>query len=53
MSDLCYLCYQREKRNVPIYFTEERNKDDNVDDRLLQAYTLLKDSEDLQMEQVR
>lgn len=45
MNDFCYLCFQREKRNVPIYYTEERKKEDQEEDHLLQMYTMLKDSE--------
>lgn len=51
MSDFCYLCYQREKRNIPIFYTEERKQEEQDDDRLLQTYTLLQDSEALRQDQ--
>ena len=52
MNDFCYLCYQREKRNVPIYYDDDRKKEEQEEDRLLQMYTLLKDSKSLIKEQV-
>ena len=52
MNDFCYLCFQREKRNVPIYYTEERKKEDQEEDHLLQMYTMLKDSEANKKEEV-
>ena len=52
MNDFCYLCYQREKRNVPIYFTDERQQEEQEEDHLLQMFTLLKDKEALQHEEV-
>lgn len=52
MNDFCYLCYQRERRNVPIYYTEERKKEEEEDDHLLQMYTLLKDKEAFKREEV-
>ncbi|XP_057306589.1 coiled-coil domain-containing protein 81-like isoform X2 [Hydractinia symbiolongicarpus] len=51
MSDFCYLCYQREKRNIPIFYTEERKQEEQDDDRLLQTFTLLQDSEALRQDQ--
>lgn len=50
-TDFCYLCFQREQRNIPIYFKQERKKEDDDEDRLLQAYTLLQDKEALQQNQ--
>lgn len=49
-TDFCYLCFQREKRNVPVYFTEQRKEKESEEDRLLQMYQHLKDSESLQKE---
>jgi len=51
MNDFCYLCFQREKRNIPIYYTEERKKDEQEEDHLLQMYTMLKDSEAIKQEE--
>eukprot|EP00795_Rhopilema_esculentum_P017226 gene17226-8778_t len=44
-QELCYLCYQRERRNVPIYLHEERRKKELEEDRLLQQYQHIKDYE--------
>ena len=52
MNDFCYLCFQREKRNLPIYYTEERKKNEQEEDNLLQMYTMLKDSEAIKKESV-
>jgi len=49
-TDFCYLCFQREKRNVPVYFTKQRNEKEAEEDRLLQMYQHLKDSESLSQE---
>jgi len=51
LNDFCYLCYQRDNRNVPVYFDVERNREEQDEDRLLQAYTLLQDKVALQAEQ--
>jgi len=51
MTDFCYLCYQREKRNVPVYFDEQRKEEEEEEDRILQMYTLMKDSRALQKEE--
>lgn len=53
MNDFCYLCFQREKRNLPVYYTEERKKDEREEDHLLQMYTMLKDSEAIKQEEVK
>lgn len=53
MNDFCYLCFQREKRNLPIYYTEERKKNEQEEDNLLQMYTMLKDSEAIKKEEVK
>jgi len=52
MNDFCYLCYQRDKRNIPIYYTEERKEEEQEDDHLLQVYTILRDSEAQKQEEV-
>ena len=53
MNDFCYLCFQREKRNIPIYYTEERKKVEQGEDNLLQMYTMLKDSAAIKQEEVK
>eukprot|EP00794_Sanderia_malayensis_P000560 gene560-1217_t len=42
-QELCYLCYQRQRRNIPVYLHEERRKKEQEEDRLLQQYQHLKD----------
>lgn len=37
---------------MPIYYTEERKKEDQEEDHLLQMYTMLKDSEANKKEEV-
>ncbi len=51
-QELCYLCHQRERRNIPVSFTEERNRREKDDDRLLQQYQHMKDTEAILTEQV-
>ena len=51
-QELCYLCHQRSKRNIPVSFTEERKKRELEEDRLLQQYQQLKDVEAIFQEQV-
>lgn len=52
-QELCYLCHQRARRNVPVSFTEERNRREEEEDRLLQQYQYMKDAENVLQEQVR
>lgn len=52
MNDFCYLCYQREKRNVPVFLAVEREEEEQEEDHALQMYTLLKDNELLKKEEV-
>jgi len=42
-QELCYLCHQRQRRNVPISFTEEKMRSELEQDRVLQQYQQLKD----------
>ena len=51
-QELCYLCHQRERRNIPVSFTEERKRREAEEDRLLQQFQYMKDTEDLLKEQV-
>jgi nucleoid DNA-binding protein len=46
-QELCYLCHQRERRNIPVSFTEERKRRENEEDKLLQEYNHMKDTEHL------
>nr|KAG5704946.1 hypothetical protein BaRGS_022788 [Batillaria attramentaria] len=52
-QELCYLCHQRSRRNVPVSFTEERRRREEEEDRLLQQYQTMKDAEDILKEQER
>ena len=44
-QELCYLCHQRSKRNVPIYLHEEKRYKEAEEQQLLQQYQHLKDTE--------
>lgn len=44
-QELCYLCHQRSKRNVPIYLHEEKRQKEAEEQQLLQQYQHLKDTE--------
>jgi hypothetical protein len=37
-EDLCHLCHQRARRNIPVYFDEERKRKEREEDRLLQQH---------------
>ena len=51
-QELCYLCHQRARRNVPVSFTDERRRREEEEDRLLQQYQTMRDAEDILREQV-
>jgi len=51
-QELCYLCHQRARRNIPVSFTEERRRREEEEDRLLQQYQYMKDAENVLSEQV-
>ncbi|XP_064628540.1 coiled-coil domain-containing protein 81-like isoform X2 [Lineus longissimus] len=44
-QELCYLCHQRERKNIPVSFTEERQRREQEEDRLLQQFQHLRDTE--------
>ncbi|XP_078698188.1 coiled-coil domain-containing protein 81-like isoform X1 [Branchiostoma floridae x Branchiostoma belcheri] len=50
-GDMCYLCYQRAARNVPVSFAEERRRKELEQDRLLQQYQHMRDTEAIAKEQ--
>jgi len=50
-QELCYLCHQRQRRNVPISFAEEKSKDEQEQDRILQQYQQMKDQQFYDQEQ--
>ncbi|KAK6485703.1 coiled-coil domain-containing protein 81-like [Huso huso] len=41
--ELCYLCVQRARRNVPVYFHEERKRQQEDEERVLMQYQQLQD----------
>ena len=51
-QELCYLCHQRDRRNIPVSFTAERKKREMEEDKLLTQYQQLKDVEAIFKEQV-
>ncbi|XP_066275646.1 coiled-coil domain-containing protein 81-like isoform X4 [Branchiostoma lanceolatum] len=50
-GDMCYLCYQRASRNIPVSFSEERRRKELEQDRLLQQYQHMRDTEAIAKEQ--
>lgn len=52
-QELCYLCHQRARRNVPVSFADELRRRELEEDRLLQAYQFMRDREKIIDEQVR
>lgn len=44
-QELCYLCHQRNRRNVPVYLHEEIRQKELEEDQLLMQYQSLKDME--------
>lgn len=51
-QELCYLCHQRAVRNVPVSFENERRRKEQEQDRLLQQFQHLKDTESILRDQV-
>ncbi|KAH9525099.1 Coiled-coil domain-containing protein 81 [Bulinus truncatus] len=45
-QELCYLCHQRARMNVPVSFAEEKKKREAEEERLLLQYNALKDAEE-------
>lgn len=45
-QELCYLCHQRARRNIPVSFTEERRRREAEEDKLLQQFQYMKDAEE-------
>lgn len=37
-NSMCYVCHQRELRNIPIYLAEERKKKEKLHERLLTEF---------------
>lgn len=52
-QELCYLCHQRAVNNVPVSFEAERKKKEQEQDRLLQQYQHMKDTESIIREQAQ
>jgi hypothetical protein len=44
-QELCYLCHQRQRRNVPVYLREEQELKEKEESQLLAQYQHLKDME--------
>ncbi|XP_054753311.2 coiled-coil domain-containing protein 81-like [Lytechinus pictus] len=52
-QELCYLCHQRAVRNVPVSFEVERKRKEQEQDRLLQQFQHLKDTESILRDQAQ
>ena len=46
-QEMCYLCHQRQRRNVPVYLHEETRQKEKEETQLLMQYQQLKDMEKL------
>ena len=38
VQELCFVCHQRAKRNIPVYIHEEKRNRENEETRLLEQY---------------
>ena len=52
-QELCYLCHQRQTRNIPVDFTEERKRREREEEMLLSQYQEMKNTEAFLKQQVR
>ncbi|XP_074837475.1 coiled-coil domain-containing protein 81 [Carettochelys insculpta] len=52
-QEMCYLCMQRAQRNIPVYLSEERQRKEQEDDRILAQYQFMKDQEALHNQQMK
>lgn len=50
-QELCYLCHQRSRRNIPVSFNEERKRREDEEDTLLKQFQQMKDAEETLDEQ--
>ena len=51
-QELCYLCHQREKRNIPVFLAEERRAQEQKEDQLLQQFQSIVDADAILKDQV-
>lgn len=51
-QELCRLCYQRAKRNIPVYINEEKRDREKEDGRLLEEYLHNRDVEEQRKREV-
>ena len=52
-QELCYLCHQRQTRNIPVDFSEERKRREREEEMLLSQYQEMKNTEAFLKQQVR
>ncbi|XP_028258332.1 coiled-coil domain-containing protein 81-like isoform X2 [Parambassis ranga] len=52
-QELCYLCMQRARRNVPVYLREQQQADERAQEKLLLLNEQLRDKQYMEEEQVR
>uniref|UniRef100_A0A1I8HD20 HU-CCDC81_euk_2 domain-containing protein n=1 Tax=Macrostomum lignano TaxID=282301 RepID=A0A1I8HD20_9PLAT len=50
-QELCYVCHQRARRNIPVSFAEELKRREKEEDQLLHAYNEMRDKERILKEQ--
>ncbi|XP_029458125.1 coiled-coil domain-containing protein 81 isoform X2 [Rhinatrema bivittatum] len=47
-QELCYLCMQRARKNIPVSFAEERKRKEQEEERQLHKYQIMKQQEAIQ-----
>ncbi|CAF1282917.1 unnamed protein product, partial [Didymodactylos carnosus] len=52
-QELCYLCHQRAKRNIPVYMTEEKKVRQAEEEQLLQQYKHNQEMEEFKQREVK
>ncbi|XP_041838297.1 coiled-coil domain-containing protein 81-like isoform X3 [Melanotaenia boesemani] len=52
-QELCYLCTQRERRNVPVYLREQQQAEEKAQEKLLLLNEQLRDKHQMEQERVK
>ncbi|CAF0727510.1 unnamed protein product [Didymodactylos carnosus] len=52
-QELCYLCHQRAKRNIPVYMQEEKKIREAEEEQLLQQYKHNQDMEEFKQREIK
>lgn len=52
LQELCYLCLQRERRNVPVYTRDQQEAEEKAQEKLLRHRELQRDKQRMEEERV-